>query len=369
MCAGSTGNAASVPDAGTGAAYAWTITNGTITSATSARTVVFTAGSTGSVALGVTVTAGSCPSTGSASVAVAAAPSATITAAASVCAGSTGNAASVPDAGTGATYAWTITNGTITSATNARTIVFTAGSTGPVALGVTVTAGGCTSTGSASVAVAALPATPVVATNLKAGAGSAGRVASVPAHAGSTYTWNITNGTITSGNGTASIVYTAGSPGPLVLTVTETAGSGGCTSAPGTATVQVGPAGTVLAFFVLAPCRVVDTRLVPGPLGAPSLAASQTRLFPVTGACGLPAAAKAVSANVTVTGPLAPGYLTLFAGDVAAPPLASTINFRPGQTRANNAIVPLALDGSGMKIFNGSAGNVDVIVDVNGWFQ
>ena len=53
----------------------------------------------------------------------------------------------------------------------------------------------------------------------------------------------------------------------------------------------------------------------------------------------------------------------------AAPPLASTINFRPGQTRANNAIVPLALDGSGMKIFNGSAGNVDVIVDVNGWFQ
>lgn len=58
---------------------------------------------------------------------------------------STGNAASVPDAGPGATYAWTATGGTITSAANARNVTFSAPATGFVTLEVTVTGGttGC----------------------------------------------------------------------------------------------------------------------------------------------------------------------------------------------------------------------------------
>ena len=54
---------------------------------------------------------------------------------------STGNAASVPDAGIGATYGWTITGGTITSATNVRNITFSARATGFVTLQVTITGG------------------------------------------------------------------------------------------------------------------------------------------------------------------------------------------------------------------------------------
>ena len=52
-----------------------------------------------------------------------------ITAPASVLAGSTGNTASIT-AIAGATYDWSITNGTITSATNSNSITFTAGSAG-----------------------------------------------------------------------------------------------------------------------------------------------------------------------------------------------------------------------------------------------
>ena len=50
--------------------------------------------------------------------------------------------------------------------------------------------------------------------------------------------------------------------------------------------------------------------------------------------------AAAVSINVTITQPTASGDLRVHPGESAIP-LVSTINYRPGQTRANNAIVPL----------------------------
>jgi len=80
-------------------------------------------------------------------------PSATVTAPAQVCPSSTGNAASVPDAGPGATYAWTITNGTITAGAATRSITFSATRATPVHLSVTVTLNGCSATGPADVTV------------------------------------------------------------------------------------------------------------------------------------------------------------------------------------------------------------------------
>jgi uncharacterized protein YfiM (DUF2279 family) len=78
------------------------------------------------------------------------APDATIIAPASVTKNSTGNIASVRDAGVGAAYSWTITNGTITAGQTTRQITWTAGSAGSVGLGVTIVSG-CASSGSASV--------------------------------------------------------------------------------------------------------------------------------------------------------------------------------------------------------------------------
>jgi hypothetical protein len=123
------------------------------------------------------------------------------------------------------------------------------------------------------------------------------------------------------------------------------------------------------SFYTLLPCRLVDTRNANGPLGGPVLPASGQRTFTLTGACGVPATAKAISVNVAVTAPAASGFLKLYPGDGIAP-LASSINFSAGQTRANNAIVLLATDGSGgLRVQNGSTGTVHFILDVNGYFE
>jgi DNA/RNA endonuclease G (NUC1)/fibronectin type 3 domain-containing protein len=85
-------------------------------------------------------------------------PSAAITTPATVCATSTGNSASVPSAGAGATYAWTITNGTITGGAGTSSIIYTAGSLGSVHLAVTVTSGaGCSASSTTDAAIAPRP--------------------------------------------------------------------------------------------------------------------------------------------------------------------------------------------------------------------
>jgi hypothetical protein len=126
---------------------------------------------------------------------------------------------------------------------------------------------------------------------------------------------------------------------------------------------------TPLDFYTLTPCRLIDTRNPAGPLGGPALPSSAQRIFLLAGSCGVPAGAKALSVNVTVTGPGAAGLLQMYPADLAQP-LATILNFTPGQTRGNNAIVTLAFDGSGaIKVRNASGGTVHFILDVNGYFQ
>jgi hypothetical protein len=118
------------------------------------------------------------------------------------------------------------------------------------------------------------------------------------------------------------------------------------------------------SYTAVTPCRMLDTRTTtPIPAGG-------TRTATLTGgACGIAAAANAVSLNLTVTGVASQGHLVLYAADQAAP-ATSNIEFRTGRTRANNAIVQLATDGSGtINILNVSAGALDVVLDVNGFFK
>jgi hypothetical protein len=135
------------------------------------------------------------------------------------------------------------------------------------------------------------------------------------------------------------------------------------------ATLAVVPLGTPppsvpTRFYTLTPCRVLDTR---NPATGPALAASTERVVPVGGSCGVPATARAVSVNLTVTQPGAAGNLALFPAGAA--PLSSTINYAPGQTRANNAVVSLS-SSAALAIRCGQAsGSAHVILDVNGYFQ
>ena len=94
--------------------------------------------------------------------------------------------------------------------------------------------------------------------------------------------------------------------------------------------------------------------------------AKQTRSLDVTGVGGVPATGvSAVVINTTVTQASTGGYLTVFPGDVAKP-LASNLNWAPGDTRANLVVVPVAADGT-IKIYN-DAGTVHVLADVVGWY-
>jgi hypothetical protein len=130
---------------------------------------------------------------------------------------------------------------------------------------------------------------------------------------------------------------------------------------------DVPPPSGSLAFHTVSPCRLADTRLAAGEWGGPALNAGDDRYFGVAGECDIPASAKAVSLNVTVTQPSALGDLRLFPGGAA--PLASAINYRPGQTRANNAVVFLGAGGSIALRCDQASGSVHVLLDVNGYFE
>jgi len=126
--------------------------------------------------------------------------------------------------------------------------------------------------------------------------------------------------------------------------------------------------GLGVSFFTVDPCRIIDTRNANGPLGGPALATGDDRIFTVTGACNIPSTAKAISVNIAVTGPTAPGNLRLHPGGTPVPP-SSSINYSPGKTRSNNAVVPLNNKGELAVFVGGALGTVHFILDVNGYFQ
>jgi hypothetical protein len=92
------------------------------------------------------------------------------------------------------------------------------------------------------------------------------------------------------------------------------------------------------------------------------------RTFTLAGQCGVPAAAKSVSANLTVAQPSSAGHLTLYPAGGAVPP-TSTLNFAAGQTRANNAVLSLSASGAITVLSAQPSGTVHFILDVTGWFE
>lgn len=123
-----------------------------------------------------------------------------------------------------------------------------------------------------------------------------------------------------------------------------------------------------LFFHTLLPCRAVDTRLADGALGGPALAAGVTRVFPVAGACGIPATARALALNLTAVSATGEGALSAFAaggGDGGT----SVLRFAAGRTRASAAIV--ALGPTGLAVRSSASAGVwtHVLVDVVGWFE
>lgn len=124
---------------------------------------------------------------------------------------------------------------------------------------------------------------------------------------------------------------------------------------------EVAPVAVAAGRFVpVDPARVLDTRLD----AAGAIGTGEAREVTVAGLGGVPAAgAAAVVLNVTATEASAAGYLTVFpTGDTR--PTVSNLNVGPGQTIANQVVVPI---GSAGKVSIFAFARAHVIVDVAGW--
>jgi len=88
----------------------------------------------------------------------------------------------------------------------------------------------------------------------------------------------------------------------------------------------------------------------------------------LVGRCSIPEMATSVAINVTVTEPTAEGHISVYPHGEPLP-ITSTINYRAGQTRANNAVIPLGTGGALAVFLGQSTGTAHFIIDVNGFFR
>jgi hypothetical protein len=124
-----------------------------------------------------------------------------------------------------------------------------------------------------------------------------------------------------------------------------------------------------MPFLAVTPCRIADTRNAAGPYGGPSLAANTTRDFTITGQCGIPVSARAVSLNLAVTTMNTNGNLIAWPQGGAIPNV-SVINWNATSVAiANATVVQLGVAG-GMSVRSNvpAGGVVDLIIDVNGYY-
>jgi hypothetical protein len=127
-----------------------------------------------------------------------------------------------------------------------------------------------------------------------------------------------------------------------------------------------GTPGTPGAYQPVAPTRLLDTRI---GLGAAKRAAGplSTTDVAITGRAGVPASdVSAVVLNVTATDSSSVGYVTAF-GKAAARPATSNLNYQTGGTVASLVVAPIGASGA-ISLYNGSAGSVQLIADVAGYF-
>ena len=153
------------------------------------------------------------------------------------------------------------------------------------------------------------------------------------------------------GGGTAGVARQAGGSPPAMALAQPRMTTPGSSAAP----VQALASSLITP---LSPTRAVDTRT------ATPLQAGWVGTAVIGGLFGVPATAAGVVLNVTATQPAGGGHLRVYPCGQAVPN-ASTLNYGPGASVANNAIIALGSEG---KICIYSPTQTHVIVDVTGYF-
>jgi hypothetical protein len=141
-------------------------------------------------------------------------------------------------------------------------------------------------------------------------------------------------------------------------------------SATATATGDWPPIPLTGTFVGLSPARLLDTRprafTVDGQgSGSGVIGGGRTLVVPVVGRQGIAAGAVAVVVNLTEASATASGYLTLYPAGSSRPG-TSNLNFTANHVTSVEATVPLDSSG-GIAVFN-SAGNVNAVIDVVGYY-
>jgi hypothetical protein len=130
---------------------------------------------------------------------------------------------------------------------------------------------------------------------------------------------------------------------------------------------DIRPPNVPRSFHAVRPCRLVDTRSTDGP----ALLANRSRTFAVAPHCDIPIDAVAVAVNMTVVGPTDVGNLRAY-GAGGLLPRTSVINFVPGRTRANNAIIPVGIFASvtvQCDMPAASVGSTHFVLDAYGYYR
>ena len=162
--------------------------------------------------------------------------------------------------------------------------------------------------------------------------------------------------------------------------VVELGGSGAITitNSVGSADVIVDLAGwytagttgatTGSSFHTLVPVRVVDTRSGSGyAYAGDTLGSNGTLPISLAGLGGIPSTGvTGVVMNLTTTNATAVGSLQVWPGGESRP-ASSSLNWTPGETTQNLVVVGVGV-GDNLVTFNNSPGDVDLIIDLSGWF-
>lgn len=115
------------------------------------------------------------------------------------------------------------------------------------------------------------------------------------------------------------------------------------------------------------PCALFDTRRSDGP----ALRSGARKILQVTGSCGVPTSARAVSVTVTVSEATNQGNLQLYPGNVRKKP-SGMLRFQKNATRTESFNLPLATNGAGtLAILPTVKGNgtVHVMIVVTGYSE
>ncbi|HEV3410384.1 MAG TPA: hypothetical protein VG095_08820, partial [Chthoniobacterales bacterium] len=217
ICSPSSGNAASVPDAGNGATYSWSISGGTIESGQGTRAILFGIASGGSVVLTATVTDGNGASNTGSVTASTANASCTLAGTLSACANRRYDYASSAPAG--ATHSWSVTgNAVIVGAADGPTVILETGEPGSFEITDIVSLGNCQSTCSRVVPVrGAAPAAVIELVPDPIDPGSSGNIARTSTGYDG-YFWQISDGGVINGPNTGpEISYSVDDSGDAVF--------------------------------------------------------------------------------------------------------------------------------------------------------